>query len=132
MSLCTDQSVSAIRAVGVPVCVCLRNSHVTVRFVRLAQKFVMQNDWEFLDVVLLYKWTVLEYIVFCSGISAVTKMKIIIIIIIIMKLKTTSVEVNPSVETGLFSASQEFKGILWKTNVYCPVQYMPPLFSTFG
>jgi hypothetical protein len=93
----------------------------------------MQNDGDFLDVILLYTWTVLEYEVFCSGISAVTKMKIIIIIIIIIiiKLKTTNVELSPSLEAGLYSASQEFKGILWNTKVYCPLQYMPPMFSTF-
>ena len=55
-----DQCVSAIRAVEVPVLVCLRSSwyHVTevrgaVRFVRLALKVVVQNDGYFADVILL-------------------------------------------------------------------------------
>ena len=55
-----DQCVSAVRAVKLPVPVCLRSScsHVTdmraVRFVRLALKDVMQNDGDFVDVMLLY------------------------------------------------------------------------------
>ena len=52
-----DQCVSAIRAVEVPVLVCLRSScsHVTeVKFVRLALKVVMQNDRGFVDVILLH------------------------------------------------------------------------------
>jgi len=53
-----DQCVSAVRAVEVPVLVCLRSSwcHVTevggaVRFVRLALKVVVQNDRDFVDVI---------------------------------------------------------------------------------
>jgi hypothetical protein len=55
-----DQRVSAVRAVEVPVLVSLRNScnHVTGRrsvwIVRLALKVVIQNDRDFVDVILLY------------------------------------------------------------------------------
>ena len=56
-----DHCVSAVRAVGVSVLVCLRSSgsHVTgvggpLGFVRLAVKNVMQNDGDFVDVILLY------------------------------------------------------------------------------
>ena len=56
-----DQCVSAVRAVEVPVLVCLRSSynHVTVvggavRFVRLALKVVVQNDGDIVDIILLY------------------------------------------------------------------------------
>jgi hypothetical protein len=55
-----DQCVSAVRAVEVPVLVCLRSGccHVTeaggaVRFVRLALKVVVQNYGDFLAVILL-------------------------------------------------------------------------------
>jgi hypothetical protein len=87
----------------------------------------MQNDGDFLDVILLYTWTFLEHIMLCSGISAVIKMEKVMIV----KLKTASVELSPSLEAGMCSASQEFVGILWNTKVYYAVQYMPPLFSTF-
>jgi hypothetical protein len=57
-----DQCVSAVRAVEVPVFVCLRSSccHVTVRgtvrFVRLNPDFFFtQNDGKFVDVILLYR-----------------------------------------------------------------------------
>jgi hypothetical protein len=56
-----DQCDSAVRAVEVPVLVCLRSScnHVTevggaVRLVRLALKVVMQNDRDFLVVIQLH------------------------------------------------------------------------------
>jgi hypothetical protein len=58
-----DQCVSAVRAVELPVLVCLRSScyHVTgrrpVSFVTPALKGVMQNDGEFVDVILLYTKT---------------------------------------------------------------------------
>ena len=52
-----DQCVSAVRAVEVPVLVCLRSGfgHVTevggaVSFVRLALKVVVQNDGDFVEV----------------------------------------------------------------------------------
>ena len=54
-----DQCVSADRAVGVPVLVCLRRNcnHVTcrmaVRYVRPALLVVRQNDGDFVDVMLL-------------------------------------------------------------------------------
>ena len=55
-----DQCVSAVRAVEVPVLVCLCSIwyHVTevggaVRFVRLALKVAMRNDRDFVDVILL-------------------------------------------------------------------------------
>jgi len=55
-----DQRVSAVRVVEVPVLVCLRSGcgHVTevggaVRLVKLALKFVVQNDGDFVDVILL-------------------------------------------------------------------------------
>jgi hypothetical protein len=55
------QCVPAVRAMEVPVSVCLRSScsHVTAvgraaRFVRLALKVVAQNDGDFVDVTLLY------------------------------------------------------------------------------
>ena len=55
-----DQCVSAVRAVEVPVLVCLRSncSHVTSRravsVVRLALKIVAtQNDGDFVDVTLI-------------------------------------------------------------------------------
>ena len=57
---CARRSVSAVRAVGVTVLVCLRSSccHVTevggaVGFVRLALKVVMQNDGECADILLI-------------------------------------------------------------------------------
>jgi len=60
-SVRVDQCVSAVRAVEVPVSVCLRSgcNHVTevgggVRFVRLALKFGMQNDRDFVRVTLIY------------------------------------------------------------------------------
>ena len=55
-----DQCVSAVRAVELPVLVCLRSdcNHVievrTVRFVRSALKVVMQNDGDFVEVIQLY------------------------------------------------------------------------------
>ena len=56
-----DQCVSAVRAVGVPILVCLRSScsHVTelrgdVGFVRLALKVAVQNEGDFMDIILLY------------------------------------------------------------------------------
>ena len=56
-----DQCVFAVRAKEVPVLVCLRSSccHVTevggpLRFVRLAVKNDMQNDRDFVGVILLY------------------------------------------------------------------------------
>ena len=55
-----DQCVSAVRAVELPVLVCIRSgcSHVTeggaVRFVKLALKVIMENDEHFKDVILLY------------------------------------------------------------------------------
>jgi len=50
---------SAFRAAEVPVFVCLRSScsHVTevsVSFVRLALNAVVQNDGDFMDLILLY------------------------------------------------------------------------------
>ena len=51
-----DQCVSAVRAVEVPVLVCLRSScnHVTeVGVIRLAPKIVIQDDGDFSDVILL-------------------------------------------------------------------------------
>jgi len=55
------QCVSAVRAVEVPILVCLRSGccHVTdkrgaVRFVRPALKVIMANDEDFKDVILLY------------------------------------------------------------------------------
>ena len=55
-----DQCVSAVKAVAVPVLVCLRSScsHVTevggpVRLVRLALMVVVQNYGDFVDVILL-------------------------------------------------------------------------------
>jgi hypothetical protein len=54
-----DQGVCAVRALELPVLVCLRSScnHVTggktVRIVRLTLKIVKQNDGEFVDVILL-------------------------------------------------------------------------------
>ena len=53
------QCVSAVRALDVPVLVCLRSSsdHVTdrssVRLVRLVLKIVMQNDGDFVELILL-------------------------------------------------------------------------------
>ena len=51
----------AVRAVDVPVLVCLRSScsHVTdvvgpLRFVSLALTVVMQNDGDFVEIILLY------------------------------------------------------------------------------
>jgi hypothetical protein len=58
-----DQCVFAVRVVEVPVLVCLRSScsHVTgrrvVRIVILALKVVMQDDGDFVNVILLYKYT---------------------------------------------------------------------------
>ena len=55
-----DQCVSAVRAVEVPVLVCLRSicCRVTggrgVRLVKLALKVVVQNDGDFVDVILLF------------------------------------------------------------------------------
>ena len=57
-----DECVSAVRAVEVPVLVCLRSSwyHVAevggaVRFVRLAcRRLPCKNDGDFVDVILLY------------------------------------------------------------------------------
>jgi hypothetical protein len=58
-----NQCVSAFRAVEVPVLVCLRSScngvtevggRRAVRFVRLALKVVMQNDGDFVNIILLY------------------------------------------------------------------------------
>ena len=56
-----DQRVSAVRAVEVPVLASLRSGryHVTcvsgaVRFERLTLKVVVQNDGDFVDVILLY------------------------------------------------------------------------------
>jgi hypothetical protein len=46
-----DQRVSAVRAVEVAVFVCLRSSY---RLMRLALKVVMQNNGDFMDVILLY------------------------------------------------------------------------------
>ena len=57
--MCLD-SVSAVRALEVAVFVCLRSScnHVTGRraasFLRLELKAVMQNDGDFVNVILLY------------------------------------------------------------------------------
>ena len=48
---------------------------MAVRFVRLALKVVMQNDGDVLEVILLYTWTSLEYIMFYCRISRVTKIK---------------------------------------------------------
>jgi hypothetical protein len=52
-----DQCVSAVRAVEVPVLVCLGNkcSHVAeVSFARFMLNVVTQNDWDFVGVILLY------------------------------------------------------------------------------
>jgi hypothetical protein len=56
-----NQCVSAVRAVEMPVSVCLRRSCSLVTqaggslmFVRLALKVVMQNDGEIVDVNLLH------------------------------------------------------------------------------
>ena len=51
--------VCAVRAVEVPVLVCLRSRDCgrrALRLVRPALKFVMQNDGDFVDVLLLYDW----------------------------------------------------------------------------
>ena len=55
-----DRCVCTVRAVDVPLLVCVRSScdHVigvggAVRFVRLALKVVVQNDGDFVDVILL-------------------------------------------------------------------------------
>jgi hypothetical protein len=59
-TMCVNQCGTAVRAVEVPVLVCLRSScnHVTgmrtVRIVRLALRAVMQNDGDFVVVILLY------------------------------------------------------------------------------
>jgi hypothetical protein len=56
-----DQCVSAVRAVEVPAFVCLHSgcNHVievrAVRSVRLALKVAMQNDGDFVDLILLYR-----------------------------------------------------------------------------
>jgi hypothetical protein len=47
-----DQCVSAVRAVEMPVLVCLRRR--VVRFVEFALKVVMQNDGDFVNIILLY------------------------------------------------------------------------------
>jgi hypothetical protein len=54
-----DQRVWAIRAAKVPLLVCLRSScnHVTEddhKVYEIALKVVMQNDSDFVDVILLY------------------------------------------------------------------------------
>ena len=55
-----DQCVSAVRALEMPVLVCLRSScsHVTcrrgVRLVRLATMFGMKNDRATMEVILLH------------------------------------------------------------------------------
>jgi hypothetical protein len=58
--VCVHQRVSAIWEVELPVFICLYSScnHVTgrktIRFVKLALKVVMQNDGDFVDVILLH------------------------------------------------------------------------------
>jgi hypothetical protein len=48
------QFVSAIRAVGVPVFVCLRSSGSAVTFMGLMVKVIVQNDGDFVGAILLY------------------------------------------------------------------------------
>jgi hypothetical protein len=51
-----DQCVSAVRTVEMPIFICLPSSfsHVTgVKFVSLVLKVVMQNEGDFVDVILL-------------------------------------------------------------------------------
>ena len=58
--MCADQCVTAVGAEEVSVFVCLRSSYNHVRevggllrFVILAAKIVKQNDWDFVEVILL-------------------------------------------------------------------------------
>ena len=54
--MCVRQGVSAVGAVEVPGFVSLSCSHVTgrtVRFVIIALKVVMQNDGDFVDIIML-------------------------------------------------------------------------------
>ena len=69
-SLRVYHCVCAFRAVEVPVVVCLRSyNHVTsrktVRCVRIALEVVIQNDGDFVDVILLYAAQGLDVILQC-------------------------------------------------------------------
>ena len=75
-----EQCVPAIRAVEVPVLVCLHSScnHVTsgraVKFVSLALKGLLKNEGDLVDVTMLYDWCYSEASCYTLGKESKTSM----------------------------------------------------------